>query len=406
MPAVDLRELVKAPIELTGSFAESKNSHPIHEGIAGTKQYSSPSAPPIVLPRGGRGLQRLREAIHAPVAGMDPERTLESYVKLLASATAIHTTPGLATFDGDGQPLTEVLAARTRSVLLTAVFQGRDTDFDGEAPRFGAVGTLTVLPAVGNPRMLDDAWLNVEWVYSSSVMLGEILRVPGLQLQEASVNRGIDILVAGELVEEREHLTDEVSQLAMMVGAKPRTLVVTPQTKGVVASKVRAANPFELISLGSGVDESVISEFTRRSGERHLHRARVSSADRALQWSMDNFPHIMGVGASLVPDAQAESVPGRPRMPVKNPVRCLHHGDNRYVLDGDSEEWWTRDHAQHGTVGKSIFKTFVLTDGMLHWRADHDGAGAVIEGKHKGPKGIRIAESDTGSCQHPASHLN
>lgn len=407
MPAVDLRELVKAPIPLTGSFPEHKNSHPLHGGIVGTKRYVSPSDAPIVLPRGGLGLARLKKTIFTPVAGMDPKRALESYVKLLASAPAIHTIPGLATHDGDGQPLSEALAARTKSVLLTAVFQGCGEDFDGEAPRFGAVGTLTVLPTMENPRMLDDAWLRVEWAYSSSVMLGEILHVPGLDnLQAAPVNRGIDILVAGELAEERPSLPEEVRRLALLVGAKARMHVVTPSQRGVVASKVRAANPFELIVLGSAVDETVVAEFTTRSGERHLHRARVTSADRALQWSLDNFPHIMGVGASLVPEAQEQLVRGRPRMPVTDPVKCLHHGGNHYVLDGKTGEWWTRDFAQHGTTDKSIFKTFALVDGVLCWRSDRDAAGEVIKRKHKGPKGITIQESDTSSCPYPASHLN
>src|SRR5690349_2706858 len=96
MPAVDLRELVKAPIELTGTFAAPSNSHPIHEGINQNRQYTSNSAAPIALPRGGRGLERLKVAIHDPVSGMDAERALESHVKLLTEAPFHHMLPGTA----------------------------------------------------------------------------------------------------------------------------------------------------------------------------------------------------------------------------------------------------------------------------------------------------------------------
>jgi len=60
MPAVDLRELVKAPIELTGRFNDPAHPHTLHDGIGSNHQYTSRSAPPIPLPKGGRGFERLK----------------------------------------------------------------------------------------------------------------------------------------------------------------------------------------------------------------------------------------------------------------------------------------------------------------------------------------------------------
>lgn len=409
MPAVDLRELVKAPIELTGAFATPANSHPVHDGINLNKQYTSSSAAPIALPRGGRGLERLKISIHDPVSGMDAERSLESHVKLLSEAPFHHTMPGTALFGPEGETLEGELAARTRGILFTAVFRDPDEKFDGHsfsAPRIGAVGTLTVLPDPNDKRRVEDAWLGVQWVRSSSSMLDALLRVSGLHLEVPSVHRRIEILIAEDLATEQPSLLEQVSRLAMMLGGNPQIHVVTHAEWGKSAMKVRANNPFELVVLGSGVHESVVSEFTSRHGERNLHRANVKTADAAISWLLDFLPHIMGVTPALMSYPQTEVAAGRPRMPVRWPAKCLHHRDNRYVLDGDTDQWWTRDFAQHGSTEKTIFKTYEMISGNLFWASDRSGDGTVIADKHKGPKGERILLSETGSCAHPASHLH
>ncbi|WAP51446.1 hypothetical protein OL239_16770 [Arthrobacter sp. ATA002] len=75
------------------------------------------------------------------------------------------------------------------------------------------------------------------------------------------------------------------------------------------------------------------------------------------------------------------------------------------MLDETTNEWWTRDFAQHGRDAKSIFKTYSLEDGRFCWKTDRDGAGDIIEVKHKGPVGITFKESETHSCPHPESHI-
>ncbi len=340
---------------------------------------------------------------------MDSARSLEAYVKLLVHGEAVHAEPGRALAGPDGAPLATELAVRTRTVVLAGVFKDPDETFNDQvfsAARFGGVGTLTVLPDISNPKLLEDAWLHVNWSPSAHGMLSELLRVPGLLLHAARIKRDVEILVAGALVDERPDLLDDIERLTLLVGGNPAVHHVTPKTRGAVQTKVRANNPYELIVLGAPADEAIVAEFTRRNGDRHLHRAPEQSADRALQWLLDALPHIMGIGPGLIRHREVSPEPGRPRMPVADPVRCLHHGDNRYVLDGATGEWWTRDFAQHGSAEKTIFKTFALVSGELLWRADRDGSGEVIDGKHKGATGAKIYERDTGSCGHPESHLH
>lgn len=409
MPAVDLRELVKTPIELTGTFAEPKNPHPVHAGIYSSRRYTSNAGSPIELPHRGRGLERLKVSIHDPVSGLNPEASLESHVKLLAAAPFFQTLPGTAVRGPEGESLPEDDAARTRAVLFAGVFRDPDekfVDHSFSSPRLAGVGMLTVLPSLDDPRYAEDAWLSVEWVRSSRAMLSALLSVPGLLLEPPAVNRRIEILIAEGIAAERESLPEDVARIAMMLGGSPQIHVVVDAEWGKSASKVRANNPFELVVLGSTVHEGVVAEFTRRHGERDLHRADVTSADGAVGWLLDSLPHIMGVAPGLMSFPQAEIVAGRPRMPVKRPEKCLHHGTNKYVLDAATNEWWTRDFAQHGTTDPTVFKTYAMIDGDLSWRTDRDAGGDVIVNKHKGPEGDHIHVRETGSCAYPASHLH
>ncbi|MEJ1089600.1 hypothetical protein WDU99_14880 [Microbacterium sp. Mu-80] len=236
-------------------------------------------------------------------------------------------------------------------------------------------------------------------------MLTGLLRIPGLILVPARRNRRIEILIAEDLVEEQPGFSDQIKQLALMLGANPIVHVTTVKDRGTITAKINSNNPHELIALGSAVDENIVSTFTRRNGDRDLHRAVCTSADAALQWLLDELPRIMGVGPGLMSYPEVEALPGRPILPVAKPTRCLHHGENHYVRDGETDWWWTRDFAQHGSDEKCVFKTYVLVDGELLWNTDHDADGDVIADKHKGRVGKKIAESATSSCGFPAKHL-
>ena len=408
MPAVDIRELVKDPIVLTGKFAVHKSAHPLHSGIAVSRQFPSPSAPPIAIPRGGKGLERLQSLIYTSIPGIGPGQSEEAWVKLLAEGTAIHTIPGQVQSGPDGNALNSVDRVRTRSALLVGVFRSFDEGYkDGglTAARFGGIGVLTVLPDREDPRKIEEAWLRVQWVHSTSAMLRAFGNIDGLSLEYPAVNRRVEILVSPDLLDDHAGLEVDIARTAYLVGVNPRIHVVRPDLKGAIMSEVRANNPFELIALGNAISSDVTGVFTGRHGESNFHEATVDTSGAALDWLYENLPRIMGVSPGLFSSPEVISAPGRPRMPVAMPKRCIHHGKNSYVLDADSDLWWTRDFAQHGREEKSIFKTYSLIDRHMYWQADHDGLGEVIIGKHKGSEGFDMRESEMHSCPHPASHL-
>lgn len=409
MPAVDLRELVKSPIALTGTLVANREPHPLHDSVKRTRVFSSPSASPIVLPRGGRGLQRLKLAIQEQIPGMPQGRSEEVFVRLLMEGFSLHTDAGEARLGPDGEVLDADVRARTRSVLLLGVFRDAHEQFADDmfsSARFAGVGVLTILPATGEPKQIDDAWLQMDWVHSTGALLHSLAQIEGLRLEAPHQNRRIHILVSPHLVATDATFEAGVARTALVLGASPQIHVVTPEERGNVANKVRASNPFELVVLGTDIPDAVTSEFTRRHGERNLHRAKVASADDAMRWLVDNLPRIMGVGPGLMSYPEIEAQAGRPRMPVQNPTKCLHDGNNTYVLDATTDEWWTRDFAQHGSTEKSVFKTYSLMSNTLIWQADRDGLGQVIVGKRKGEEGRVVPGSGAHSCAHPESHLH
>lgn len=408
MPAVDLRDLVGKPISLTGKIAARGNPHPLHEGIAFGHSYPTVGGPPICLPSGQQGLYRLKLSLQEPIAGIEDARAHEAYIRLLGQGVSAHREAGTVTQDADGNPLCEEDWVRARSTLLTAVFHDEGESFDGtrfSAGRFGAVGVLTVLPDPRNQKVIDDAWLDVTWVHNTSAMVRAIQQIPGLRLEVPKLNRRVEILVGETLGQDHEQLLPAIDRIAHLCGVKPYVHVLSEERLGTIKTMVKSNNPAQLLVLGTDVDESSVRVFTDRRGDRDLHRAPVATGDDAVQWLVENLPYIQGVGPALMPQPRVEPVPGRPRLPVNNPVACLHHGNNTYVQDRSTQLWWTRDFARHGQSDKSEFKTYLTVDGALIWQADHAANGDSILDKHKGDEGSKIELNQTHSCAHPESHL-
>ncbi|MEJ1230877.1 MAG: hypothetical protein WDM88_10180 [Galbitalea sp.] len=107
------------------------------------------------------------------------------------------------------------------------------------------------------------------------------------------------------------------------------------------------------------------------------------TVEDALASVREKFATLVDVAPSLHPLVRIEPPAIReslPQMPI-TPTRCLHHGSNVYVEDSETDLWWTRDFANHGTT---IFKTYTKNATHLVFESDRDEHGTTIVGKYKG----------------------
>ena len=413
MPEVDIRDLVKNAVTLTGKIAaRSGGGHEIHEGISKERSYASAGGKPIFLPRSGRGLHRVKSTLAEPIPGVDDALWNEARVRLLGQGFSVHRDAGSVLVGSDGATLSDTDQARARSTLLAAVFRSDDESFTNgvfSVPRFGAVATLTVLPSASNPKWSEDAWLTVEWVFSTSAMLRALARVSGLGLVPAKRSRAIKILVTEELWHDNFNIEADIADVAYLCGARPTIHLMQDDLAGAIRTDLSDAQPSQLLVLGPNPDETTISAFTARRGDADLHRGEVASASELDEWLRNSLPHLLGVGPALMPHPQVEPKPGRPRLPVAVAATCIHHRFHdrnvTYVQDRESDVWWTRDIAQHGTGEPTVFKSYKLRNDVLEWVGDHRADGTLIQDKHKGDEGIEMKGSRSHSCAFPESHL-
>jgi hypothetical protein len=79
-------------------------------------------------------------------------------------------------------------------------------------------------------------------------------------------------------------------------------------------------------------------------------------------------------------------------LPVTRQGRRYYHGRFRMIVEClDTNFFYSRDLDRHGG---SEFKRFTMQADGLHWTADLNEYGDVIEGKHKGPTGVFIPKSE------------
>lgn len=404
MPSLDLRELVKEVATLTGQVDARGKHHNLDEGLSNDLNYHASGSPPIFAPGAGRGFYRLRKSMVAPVPGLVKEQWREAHVRLLSTRHFTHRVTGeLFSLPNDVES-TDELQQRVRSVLLASVLRDKDEAFDGETfstPRLGAVAVLSVLPNDSNPKVSDDAWLDVEWVNSTAEMLDALERMAGPNLTAPTKHRNVDVLVAQELWVQEEHVVHDIERLASLTGVSARVHRLTDGEVSNIKGRLKTSSPSRLFVFGDNVDASLIAAFTDRQGPENLYNPPVSNAHQVRQWMRDQLPHFMGIGPALMRHPEPLVVPGRPVMPVAVPSRCAHFGTNKYVLDATTNLWWTRDFARHGDC---IFKTYTLQKGKLTWESDRNGAGETIP-KHKSETLSTITFAAMNSCDHPERHL-
>jgi hypothetical protein len=159
-----------------------------------------------------------------------------------------------------------------------------------------------------------------------------------------------------------------------------------------------------LIGRRDETSDSLRTAFVEVSGTRRWAVVDQTDIGEILNSARESLAQLNSVTPALQPlrTLKEEDAPARPAMPLTSPARCLHDDGNRpYVLDSESDLWWTRDTAGHAD---SVFKTYRERDGVLHHAADTDDKGAIID-KWKGPIGQKISFSTLHGCARPTPHI-
>lgn len=411
-PDVQLRELVFNAESLAAAVGRlGRSSHQVGIGIKTGKSYLT-STGVVHLPTYGEGLERLRAVVAEPVLRLDTQLSKAAWQAVLDQPELILPVPVL--WDAlltDQITVDQAQVPRMRRVVLARVLHQQDEALSQgvmSSARFAGVVVLTVL-LHANGRGAENGWVKGTWPESTRALvaaLDPIFIASGRPPRQDGTRVGLIVAeAAGELVP-----VETVDQLKRSASFSGLTLEIhrhNSSTHANIASTIAARRPSHLLVLGNDSRVDLIREsFESSSTPARADVLTPVSADDALASIREKFATLVDVAPSLHPLERNDIVPVEALAPMPiAPARCLHAGTNFYIEDSATSLWWTRDFANHGTNGTTVFKTYTMRATHLVFEADRDENGDKIFGKHKGPIGVRIALSGMAGCSHPESHV-
>ena len=417
----NLRRLVEnanivGPLPLRAKAIAASGLHPLGAGIKAGKTYAPGKGKQRVpLPSSGDGFERFKDVIGNAVPGLRGDLAPLAWGALLGTPGMVFEIP-VPTADA---LMSTGITPATRSdctlrrLLLGAVIR-EDTGtvlapgFTG--PTVAGLAELTVQMTRSAPRVVD-AWLAVQWVSTTRA---------ACETLEGHVNvtqfgsKSPAPLVVMLLQADRARSFDEAQEIAArrtaaVCGFRLEVVKHAPEKHGYIIQALKAVRPSWLMVIGEDAAINAIREAF----------VSVSTIDRVVQFDAgtdvelreairERFIEIAGVAPSLsllsvpliVPPPPA---PQRAQMPI-TPARCMHEPDSGhiYVLDAETELWWTHDTSGHAGV---VFKRYRLDGMSLVHDADLDGSGREVENKFKGVVGRTVTVSDMFACAWPENHI-
>lgn len=407
MTSLSMRGLVENPyeLELRPTRGTGRKPHPLGSGIERSKKWLSHPDGSLVLPTQGPSVEQLMRAREECLP-----RELEDFAE--SAWAGLIAYPQLAI--PLAEPVDAVEGGLRRSFGLVTVYKRPDEHLTQAGlmhPRMAATSWLTIGLAKDS-GFIETAALRSEWHMSSSALLGELEVLYSQAMPDAvsvRVSRRITVLVDPGLSErladdERTRLAGTAtlldSALDLVDRARMDKVSVERRLAGSAGGALVVVGPMDsatrrLRDIYVAVDPDRLVRHVPGGGHRDLSEALL-----------DHVMELSGVSGSLLPIVPADKSPKRAdvraRIPITNPVACLHHGDRFYVRDGDTGLWWTRDNDRHAGT---IFKTYQERDSSLDHEADRDADGGIIN-KHKGPSGAKIPRSELRGCpKAPHKHL-
>lgn len=412
-PDVQLRELVFRAESLAEALASvrrnGRNGHQLGIGIKARRTYAT-STGYVHLPTYGEGLKRLKSVVSEPVLSLDAQMSRAAWHAVLDQPELIlPVTVSWEALLTDQITVDQAQLPRVRRVVLARVLrQGSETLSQGvlASSRLAGIAVLTVLMH-SNGRGVENGWMTGIWLESTRALvtaLDPIFAASGRAPRKDGTRVGL-------LIPEKNNSlvpVEAVDQLKRSASFSGLTLEIHRHSGGAhanVAATIAGRRPSHLLVLGSDPSVNPIREaFEIASALGRADLLTAVTVEDALASIREKFATLVDVAPSLHPLIRIDRplvVESLPQMPI-TPTRCLHHGSNVYIEDGENSMWWTRDFANHGTT---IFKTYTRSATHLIFESDRDEGGARIVGKHKGEQGLFLPLTEMVPCSHPDSHV-
>lgn len=398
-----LRRLAKAAQEISAPPKSKNKLHPLGLGISARSAYRTISGTVARLPSAESGLSNLRIISTTHVPGLPPQYAEGAWGALLGSPQLVVDlpSPDRDQFLRAGQLLPEDLAERPHLHLglavvampdSTALTSGREL----VATPVAGVAQLVLLTR-DRTEISSDAWIVANWYDSADETAAALAHLHALSTTSLPKSLPASVVILtdsedawdGDVLDAR--LTACAGLLDYHVAAyRPndylhRALVhvkSTPPDVLMVADSLRSRC------------ESVVTAYLatpKRAGLTYTSAPDIAALVSSLRKRLvvaSGVSHSLLVFAQPSPELESQPEVTRGRLPIEREGRKFHHAKFGTFIECEvSSYFYVVDRAGHASI---VAKRYKLYGDGLHWDADLDADGSVVEAKHKGKVGLFI----------------
>lgn len=388
--------------EAVGKLGKRNKVHPLGLGIIAKRAYATDRGK-LLLPDRGEALAALAQVVNRPVLDLDEPHSQACWQIMLGAPSAVILMPDPTSADLAEQRLDvgSASVSTLRQVALVTVNKPTAEWHDSQvltSERIAGVGLLTLSIERGPGAQM--AWMDAQWATSTrefvSLLEPHYTRA-GLENKPSGARVAV-VINEDSGVADPDGLLGSLKATALVSGLNLSGFVLNGLRHQSILNSLTEEPHGHLIVLGSGSGmDAVKATFRTTPAGKHAGRLTEVSEYAPLEAFRERLIKIAGVSAALQPILEPEK--GFFTMPV-TATECLHDRVFVYVKDEKTGLWWTRDVDGHGG---SVFKTYEMVNNELHFHADRDDEGNIIDTKWKGDTRRTIALSTLASCGHPTA---
>lgn len=400
----NLLRMCRGTLTIPGPSISPAKQHPLGLGIRLKQEYKLRQGS-ARLPKAPTGLVNLRETTGGEIPFLQPGLESQAWGALLDRPILLAET---AAPSADRLAPEGILVSPTakdeqlRELLLGVVIRSSDLSLEGgrlSSLPIGGVARLLLETSQYNRAISADAWISAKWT-SSTVEFIANLEEFFLDAPAATQKTGHHKTAAVLLEAQVKDAVGKRLVAAAAICGYDLTIIDESGIHDAAVKMMRSASPSELLVQSSLVNDAYqVIELYRASSTKRPILVPAASSDGVLTVLRARLHEAAGISAILLPfgqeapsaESDGYSYITRDRLPVKLPGKKARHSRFKVIQECcEAKLWYSRDLADHSQTGTVAFKAFKADAKGLHWVADLDENGKIIESKHKGPTGIFI----------------